>query len=110
MSSDVANMIKEGMNDILLAQGQVQRRSSENVVLVDHKLCVRSEQLVSMGVALPVAIHRKRDEERRGFGGLGGHCSAARRERTGARRSRRSVFSLESRASASRQLTMEIRC
>ena len=31
--ADVANMIKEGVNDILLAQGQVQRRSSENVVL-----------------------------------------------------------------------------
>jgi hypothetical protein len=59
--ADIANMIKEGMNDILLAQRQVQRRSSENVVLVDHRLCVRSEQLVSMGVALPVAICRMRD-------------------------------------------------
>ena len=35
--ADVANMIKEGMNDILLAQEQVKRRGSENVVLVDHR-------------------------------------------------------------------------
>ena len=52
--ADVANMIKEGVNDVLLAQGQVQRRSSENVVLVNHKLCVRPGRLVCMGVALPV--------------------------------------------------------
>ena len=57
--ADVANMIKEGVNDILLAQGQVRRRSSENVVLVGHRLCVRPGQLLCMEVALPVAIRTK---------------------------------------------------
>ena len=58
--TDVANMIKEGVKDILPVQGQAQRRrSSENVVLVDHRLCVRPGQLVCLGVALPVAIHTK---------------------------------------------------
>ena len=57
--ADVANMIKEGVNDILLAQGQVQKRSSENVVLVDHKLCVRPGQLVYIGAALPATIGTK---------------------------------------------------
>ena len=38
--TDDTNMIKECMDNVLLSHGQVQRRSSENVVLVDHG-CVR---------------------------------------------------------------------
>ena len=67
MSSPIVNMIKEDVNDILLAQAQVQRRSSENVVLVDHKLCVRPGQLVCMGVVLPVAIGMKAAQRKAGF-------------------------------------------
>jgi hypothetical protein len=58
--ADVANTIKECVNDVLLVHGQVQRRrSSENVVLVDHGLCVRPGQPVCMGAALPVRIDTK---------------------------------------------------
>jgi hypothetical protein len=67
MSSPIVNMIKEDVNDILLAQAQVQRRSSENVVLVDHRLCVRPGQLVCMGVVLPVAIGMKAARRKAGF-------------------------------------------
>ena len=41
----------------------------ENVVLVDHRLCVRPGQPVCMGVALPAAIGTKAGgEERKGLG------------------------------------------
>ena len=42
--ANVSNTIKEGVNNILLVHGEAQRRrSSEDVVLVDRRLCVRSE-------------------------------------------------------------------
>jgi hypothetical protein len=38
--ANVANTIKEGVDNVLLVHGHVQRRrSSEDAVLVDHELC-----------------------------------------------------------------------
>ena len=75
--ADDANTIKEGVNDVLLVHGKVQRRcSSENVVLADHGLCVRRPlrpgRPVCMGAALPFMISMKRGGVRQG---LGGTCS-----------------------------------
>ena len=54
--ADDANTIKGGLNDVLLVQ---RRRASENVVLVNHELCVRTGQPICMGTTLPVAIGTK---------------------------------------------------
>ena len=70
--ADDANTIKEGVNDVLLVHGKVQRRcSNENVVLADHGLCVRPGRLVCTGAALPLTIGMKRG----GRQGLGRACS-----------------------------------
>ena len=57
--ANVANTIKEGVNNVLLMYGHVQRRrSSEDVVLVDHKLCEAGAASLH-GAALPVMIGTK---------------------------------------------------
>ena len=56
---NVAKPIKEGVDNVLLVHGHVQRRrSSEDVVLVDHELCEAGAASLH-GAALPVTIGTK---------------------------------------------------